>query len=316
MNTTNSTSQFSCTPNLTGNFAIVLLFLALPFHFLVGKILAFNLRFENPRHIILFCLSISDSLQLTITAICVVVSKTGDLHTGTPACDGLRYTILFNSTHTYIVSSLSLVALSIERYIACFHSYRIHELLTNKRIIPTLVAFWICGVIFGGIACIPASQGGGQPVVTSSVYFDGIFVSVTFSVSLVLIVVQSVLFHLSRKKLNRVQPGSSFSNDNEAEIQRKRQIKVAIVASAVVASYSICMLPGAIIVIVNQFAKISLPRFWKQMLAISLGMLNTLMNPFIYGLGMVDTREAIIKDLRKIKNLILIKLGLRDELDF
>ena len=316
MNTTNSTSQISCTPNLTGNFAIVLLFLALPFHFLVGKILAFNLRFENPRHIILFCLSVSDSLQISITAFTIIVSKIGDFKNGTLACDGLRYTIYFNSTLTYIVSSLSLVALSIERYIACFHSYRIHELLTNKRIIPTLVAFWICGVIFGGIACIPGSQGNGQPILTTSEYFDDIFVYVTFSVSLVLIVVQSLLYYLSRKKLNRVQPGSSFSNDNEAEIQRKRQIKVAIVASAVVASYSICMLPGASLIVAHRFAKILVPSFWNRILTISLGMLNTLMNPFIYGLGMVDTREAIIKDLRKIKNFILIKLGLRDELDF
>ena len=207
------------------------------------------------------------------------------------------------------------MALSIERYIACFHSYRIYELLTNKRIITSLVAFWICGVIFGGIACIPSSHGNGQPILATSEYFDEIFVFVTFSVSLVLIVVQSLLYYLSRKKLNRVQPGSSFSNDNEAEIQRKRQIKVAIVASAVVASHSICMLPGACLVAAHRFAQILVPSFWNRILTVFMGMLNTFLNPFIYGLGMVDTREAIIKELRKIKRFVLIKLGLKDELD-
>ena len=44
-------------------------------------------------------------------------------------------------------------------------------------------------------------------------------------------------------------------------------------------------------------------------------LVNTLLNPFIYGFGMVDIREAIIKELKKMKNAILLKLGLRDEFD-
>ena len=311
MNRTNATSQVSCIPLSTGSLSIVLVFLALPFHFLVGKILAFNLRFENPRHIILFCLSVSDSLQLTITAIGAVISKTGDFQTETLNCTRLRYLWICNMTLTLIVSSLTLVALSIERYIACFHSYRIHELLTNKRIIPTLVAFWICGAIGGGIACIPSSQSSGV-VSSHSAYMSLIFIITTFPVSLVLIVVQSLLFRLSRKKLNRVQPGASSSNDNEAEILRKRQIKVAIVASAVVLSYLICMLPAAGFIIVNMSTKVA---FGKKVTAIALVMANTLLNPFIYGFGMLDTREEIVKDMKKIKNAVLLKLGLRDELD-
>ena len=252
MNNTNTTSHFSCVPLITGNLAIALLFLALPFHFLVGKILAFNLRFENPRHIVLFSLSLSDSLQLTISAIGVLVAKTGDFQTGTPICIGLRYLWIFNSTLTIIVSSLTLVALSMERYIACYHSYRIPDLLTNSRMIPTLVAFWVCGIIGGGVACITRSDGSGV-VAANSAYMPVIFISTTFSVSLVLIVMQSLLFHLSRKKLNQVQPAPSSLNDNEAEILRKRQIKVATVASVVVLSYLICMLPAACFTVANDF---------------------------------------------------------------
>ena len=245
----------------------------------------------------------------------MITSTIGDIQTGTQSCAGLRYAIIFTATLTLIVSSLSLVALSIERYIACFHSYRIHELLNNKRIIPTLVAFWICGVICGGIACIPGLQANERTIIPNSVYFHSIFVSFSLPVSLVLITVQSLLLHLSRKKLNRVQPGPPSSNAHEVEIQRKRQIKVAIVASAVVLSYLICMLPSAIFIIGNHIFKVSTPTLWKKMLATSLAMINTFLNPFIYGFGMLDTREAIIKELKRVRNHALVKVGLRDELD-
>ena len=308
-------TYYSCAPDMNGNVAILLLFLALPFHFFVGKILAFNLRFENPRHIILFCLSASDSLQVTVTAFTIMVSKFGDLEAGTQSCTNLRYAVVFNGALTLIVSSLTLVALSIERYIACFHSYRIHELLTNKRIIPTLVAFWICGVIGGGLACIPNSPRSQQSIVMDSAYFRLIFAFVTISVSIVLTVVQLLLFCLSRKKLNRIQPSSSSSNQVEIENMRKRQIKVAIVASMVVLSYLVCMAPGTSLIIIDLKSKVSIQSFWKHKFTIALAMANTLLNPFIYGFGMLDTREAIVKEVKKIKNYLLIKLRLKDELE-
>ena len=51
-----------------------------------------------------------------------------------------------------------------------------------------------------------------------------------------------------------------------------------------------------------------------RLFMVALGMLNTLLNPFIYGFGMMDTREAMLKELKKAKMYLLIKLGLRDEL--
>ena len=318
MNNTSYTSPIPCTQNVLGHFAITLLFLALPFHFLVGKILAFNLRFEYPRHIILFCLSVSDSLQVSVTAFALITSTIGDIQTETQSCAGLRYAIQFIVSLTLIVSSLTLVALSIERYIACFHSYRIHELLTNKRIISTLVSFWICGVIGGGIACIPSSQRTSNPL-SDSAYFNLIFVCITLPVSLILIVIQSLLLHLSRQKMristNAMHPSSSTSDADEEERARKRQIKVAIIASSVVLSYLVCMLPSACMIVVYRFAKPATPRYWKLIFTISLAMANTLPNPFIYGFGMLDTREAIVKELKKIKNYLLIKLCLKDELE-
>ena len=301
-----------CTQDAVGTYTITLTTLILPFHFLVGKVLAFNLRFENPRHIILFCLSASDSVQMTVVALCAVIRKIGDFELETLSCDVLRYTIIFFATLTVIVSSLTLVALSFERYVACYHSYRIPELLTNEKIIPTLIAICICGAIGGGIACIPKKQERNNVIVSQSAYMDIIFIIIGLATSFILIVIQSFLFYLSRKKLTHVQPGPSSSNQDEEEIVRKRQIKIAIVASLVVLSYMICMLPFACVSITARFTNVSLT---SKSVAISLVATNTFLNPFIYGFGMVDIREAIIKELKKMKNFILLKLGVIDEFE-
>ena len=312
MNNTSIPSLVYCVPDNIPSYGMALLFFVLPVHFLVGKVLAFNLRFENPRHIILICLSASDSIQVTVIALCSVVFKIGEFELTTVSCDVLRYTLIFIGTLTVIVSSLTIVALSIERYIACYHSYRIPELLTNEKIIPTMIAIWICGAIGGGIACIPNWQRRNPTVVSQSAYMDMILTIIGLATSLILMVIQSSLFYLSRKKLTHVQPGPSFSNQDEEENIRKRQIKVASVASLVVLSYVICMLPFAGMSIAAHLTEVSVNALKVGAILI---LVNTLLNPFIYGFGTVDIREAIIKELKKMKNAILLKLGLRDEFD-
>ena len=309
----NNATGSSCSPNVTGDFSVPLLFLVLPFHCFIIKILSINLRFESPRHIILLCLSISDCLQIAAVAVLTIVLETGDFVLRTPVCDGLRYTIVFTTSSTHFVSSLTLVALSIERYIACFHSYRVHEWLTNRRVIAALISFWLCGISCGGISAIPGPRSGKKVILTNSAHFGTIFVIITLPVSLMLIAIQSLLFCLSKRKLSRVQPTALPTMRNKINNIRRRQLKVAVVASIVVLSYLLCMLPGTCLIIIHKFAKSRGSTLLKKLLAISLGMLNTLLNPFIYGLGMLDTRQAILRDLRKLKHYVLLKLGIAED---
>ena len=301
--------------NFTGNLSIALLFLGLPFHILIIKLLAFDLRFANPRHIILFCLCISDSLQLTVTAITITIKKAMYLQNEVHICMRLVSTIIFNTILTCTVSSLTLVVLSIERYIACFHSYRIQEWLTNKRVIVALTFVWICGVIGGAISCIPDSKQPKKVMLANSRHFRIVYIIVTFPVSFVLIVIQTMLFCLSRKKLNsRRSCSAASSNPDGVQGKRRRQIKGAITSCVIVLSYLICMLPGACFLVINRYGDGSREGDLKLLFMIALGMLNTLLNPLIYGFGMMDTREAILKELRKIKTLVQTKLRVRNEL--
>ena len=315
MNRSNDIAEASCGSQLSGIVAIVLLLLALPFHLLLIKILACNFRFENPRHIILFCLSVSDALQVSFLALVFAPLNIADVKQGTKTCTGLSYAVLFFVSLTFIVSSLTLVALSIERYIACFHSYRAHEWLTNKRVLPALAIIWICGVIGGGVSCIPNPRSEGEVILSKSSNFGIIFITVTLAVSFILLVIQSLLFRLARKKLTIVQPECSSPSHESGRALRKRQIKTAMVASVVALSYLICMLPGACITIAKYYAKSTKTTGRTEMLLVGLGMLNTLLNPFIYGFGMLDTRQEIFKDFKKAKNFLMLKLGVRDELD-
>ena len=311
----NSTSGLSCSLNFTGNISFALLFLGLPFHIFIMKIIAFNLQFANPRHIVLFSLSMSDSLQVTVTAIIIVIKMTVDFHNRAHICISLVSTLIFNSTLTYTVSSLTLVALSVERYIACFHSYRVQEWLTNKRIFVTLSVFWVFGIICGGFACIPDSEEINEIMLANSWFFGTIFITVTLPVSFVLIIIQIMLFCLSRKKLNSLQSTSAVpSNPEETERTRRSQLKGAIVSGIIVLSYLVCMLPGACLLIINRLTDGPRQSHLTRLFVVALGMLNTLLNPFIYGLGMMDTRKAMLKELKRTKMYLLIKLGLRDEL--
>ena len=316
MNRSNVITEASCGSQLSGSVAIALLLLALPFHLLLIKILACKFRFENPRHIILFCLSVSDALQVSFLALVFAPFNIAGVKSGTKACIGLSHAVIFFVSLTFIVSSLTLVALSIERYIACFHSYRAYEWLTNRRILPVLALIWMCGIVGGGISSIPNSGIEGEVILTKSSNFGIIFITFTLPVSFILLVIQSLLFRLARKKLTIIQPECSSPSQQNARVMRKRQIKTAMIASVIAVSYLVCMLPGACVTIAKYY--VTPPTKTSgltEKLMVGLGMLNTLLNPFIYGFGMLDTRQEIFKDVKKAKNFLMLKLGMRDELD-
>ena len=316
MTGSNETAAIPCGNSSTGRVSLAVLLLALPFHLLILKILAFNFRFDNPRHIILCCLSVSDSLQMIFSSFLSFVFLARHVEERSNLCVGLRNVGMFLIALTYTVSSLTLVALSVERYIACFHAYRIREWFTNKRVITVLILFWMCGIIGGGVACIQDPSRREQFILLSSSYFGIVLMAVTFPVSAILVVIQSLLFYLSRKKLRFIQPASTpSSNQNDDKILMKKQLKIAAVAGAVVLSYLICSLPGVCLDIYRRSSHSNGNQTLWSIIAISLGMINSLLNPFIYGLGMLDTRQEIWKELRKIRNALLVKFGMRDELE-
>ena len=296
----NTTTITQCNPASTGKVVIGLMLIAMPFHILISYTFAKDSTLFLPRHRILLCLSISHGVQLTIPFMSIVIMKSGSLHAqGTP-CHVLRTIVQFSAGVTIVVSSFTLIALSVERYIACIHGVRLHQIVTNQRVTSLLVGFWFLGAVSGGLIFI----GKKQTVVASTILSDTpniqiLIIAITFPTCLILVIVQTRLFIVSRRQITRVMPGMAGGRHQEQNNMGRRQIKVAVIAGIVIISYVILIMPGAYHVALNVVSNGLTPTPVKKNLTI-LWKLNAIIDPLVYGLGMKDVRTAIIRQIKRI----------------
>ena len=81
-------------------------------------------------------------------------------------------------------------------------------------------------------------------------------------------------------------------------------MKISFVASIVVLAYVISMLPVGCLSLVELInGNISSPNISAFLKGLSI--VNNFADPYIYGLGTVDTRKAILKNLRRMKNFFV-----------
>ena len=293
----------NCVQEAAGVSIGIYLFLVLPFHIFIAKILVKDLRLFLPRHKILFSLSVSDCLMISISAIIGLFSRMFQLETGTSACTVLRRTSLFNASLTVLVSSFTLVALSVERYIACVHSFRLHQWLTDFRVNCALVLIWVLGASLGVYTAYCDDNDNTELVVGEAKNFQVVFTVTVFITSAIITWVQVTLFRFSRAKMSQVQQGPEFGRVAEINDLRRRQIKVAVVSAVLILAYGICMLPCASLFLFHLAGKHTISPV-SQTVTIVFGMTNNLLDPYIYGLGVYDTRRAIIKNIKWIRSSI------------
>ena len=159
---------------------------------------------------------------------------------------------------------------------------------------------WILGVICGAINVTIIIVGNFS---VSNDFLKVVTVLFIIPTCALLSVIQCRLLVLSRKKLARVGPGTKFGREAEMADFRKKQIKVAFVASIVVVAYIICMFPMGCLSLYELIHGNIAYSSWKGNLEMLL-VVNNFADPFIYGIGTVDARRAVLKNLRKIKNFI------------
>ena len=278
------------------------MFAALPFHALLLKILAIDFRFSLPRHIIMFSLSLSDGIQILSLVLTGLFGAAIELTTYTTFCLFLRNMTLFCGISTLSVSSAAVIALSIERYIACIYSFQLHVILTNSRVVYGTIGVWIIGAI-NGLSAVITNDGNTFQLIQRDSVVTKISVSVIMPTAFIVICIQARLFMFSRTKLRQVHP-NAFGVQLELADYRKKQIKVAVVASAVAFAYVICMLPASIIFLYEYSSDVSVPSPYRRIF-VALGMVNTLADPFIYGMGVADTRSKVLRDLRRLKQFLV-----------
>ena len=282
---------------------IVITCIALPFHAFIVKILAMDFQFDLARHRILFSLSMSDAIMLSGMFISAIVNRAVTLTTESTGCVAYRGFTVFITFSTLTVSSTSTIALSVERYIACIHSFRLHSILTESRVRNFAIFQWICGCLIGLLVAVTNRYDSAIliPNYSSIQYVYIIFVIPT---SVAATVIQVRLFVFSWKKMNRVDPNRAFGEQLELADFRKKQLRVAFMAGIVAFLYVICMIPLAVTFLYELLSGATLPVSYRSA-CISLSCSNGLADPFIYGLGIADTRQKIVKELKKLKQRLL-----------
>ena len=290
--------------NIEGYHYFIFL-LVLPFHSLLIKVLAKDLGFRMPRHIIMLSMSISDLIQTQFAFICHFVVSVFESRTDTALCHAMREATLFIGILTTVLSSLGVIAMSAERYIACIHSFHIHRIFTHERVVYGSIIQWVVAILLA-ITEVLTNNVTKMITVTIGSAFQIIYITFTFGAAIPVCVIQARLFFFAKTKLKQVNPAGAFGAQLELADYRKKHIKVAMVSGIVAIGFVVCMLPTASLFLYEIFTGSTVSTPVRQA-CFSFVTANCLIDPFIYGIGSADTRKAILRNLKKAKQFIIIK---------
>ena len=275
-------------------------------HILIVRVLISKLKLQKQMHKFLLSLSVADlahMISVIVTILIVILTKPNDVSV---TCRSVRNVLLFFFYSMIVNSSGSIVALSVERYIACIHCFRLHSIITKKRTFVSIVLIWCAGLICGLVTEIMLAIGDNGAIdildLTPVFYASEVLI---FATSVVLIFVQVRLFVLIRTKMRVFPGGDAFQSSHFL-----RQMKTSVAASAVVVAYLTCMLPMALL----PFLKPNMsPSKYVSVKKISLllNLLSPVLDPFIYGIGITEIRNAVLSDFRSLVRCILIKVFMK-----
>ena len=272
---------------------------AVPLHFLVMRVLVVRFRLALPRHKILLFLSVSDSIQILGAGLIGVIGMGLQPAVTSLSCQVLRQTIEVVGMQTHSASSGFIVLLAIERYVACIHSLRFHTIVTSSRTSFAVVSVWVISILCGLLALHPNEPNYKKDMMYNGVPTLSVFTTTSLMSTFVLIVVQARLYRLSRTKL-KVVPSNLFGNQKEKNDLMRRQLKLGFAASVVIITYIVCILPLTCLFIYILFNP-KKDLFKVKGVAVFFAMLNTFVDPLVYGLGMADIRQGIRRDIKNLK---------------
>ena len=292
-------------PDATLLAAIFLAIFALPFHLLLMKILYKDCELTLPHHKVMMSLTLSDALQIFTGSAFVICRKILSMvQNQEAACTYSLKVGEFFIIITWIVSSLSIVTLSIERYISCVYGLQMYNIMTTRRVVSALVAQWTIATSVAITAVCLRQKTESSILLSQSSMNQALPVFVIFPSAILIALIQFRLLLFSHSKLAEVKPQGAFGTKAEMVDFRKRQVKITFVASIVALAYIVCMFPIAILQ-AYEWQHGDIKNHRVKFMLVALGMLNTIVDPVIYGLGVKDTRKLIWKNIKQVKDFIL-----------
>ena len=206
-----------------------------------------------------------------------------------PSCN--VYRILSNSGHLLaIASSLGVVAVSMDRFLAVHLHLRYQELVTHKRVVTVVISIWVFSVLLSSITLWgPRSTRDAVSLVIAAV-------------GLILTFVSYIRIYLTvRRHKNQIQ---SIQIRGEAQSDAMKnfaaRIKSTVGIFYVYILFMICFLPSLISSAAIRIfgSSIVLKRF--HLLSVTLIYLNSSLNPVIYCWKMRHVRHAILNILQNM----------------
>ena len=299
----NATMVQPCKTQNISFVPLIFIFLIFPFHILMMKILAKNLHFALPRHSILFSLCLSDGIQVFVAIIVGTVHASSAITEEGIACQFVKGTMVFVTIFTLFVTCVAIISLSIERYVACIHSFRLHCTFTEVKVRYGSIITWVMAAALAVVSLVARENHHIQETITDSSMKITAVVFI-FPTSLIVTIVQVRLYLFTRKKLKQVAPGQAFGVQLELADYRKKHVKVASVAGIVALVFVFCMVPFASISLYEMITGANVSASVRAICGY-FALSNTVLDPFIYGFGMADTRKKIFGEVKKAREYLV-----------
>lgn len=280
---------------INGIFAVVSTF----GNSLVVYVIWKNISLHTPSNVLLCCLAFSDLAVGLLAQPAFVAHKIGEL------IDNFRLYCLTRATLETVgqisagVSTLTLAAISVERYLAVRLSLRYKAVVTNKRI------FLIVGIFWFVFAVLTISKLFVEKI--STFYGSFIFIVLlsgfcVISVSYVFIF-RCVVRH--QKRINSEQIPGTIPQDFTSSKQRSsfsllRYKKATLTMAYVLGIYLLFYLPFVGVMIARKFYGYTQVIKAAYVCTSTLVLLNSSANPLIYCWRIKDIRNPVKQTLKKL----------------
>lgn len=184
----------------------------------------------------------------------------------------------------------------------CMHFLKYHNLFSARRVKIATSCMWLFSVLMGMAVTVATYLRDGfeaSDILVESQAFHIIIAIVVFPSTVIVSLCQIRLFMFSRSRINRVIPGRNCNADTVTTNFRKKHLKIAFVAGIVALAYIVSMAPLAIL---HFMELISISRFENstKVALLNLAMANTIVDPYIYGLGLTQIRRVLKRQLGNI----------------
>lgn len=182
---------------------------------------------------------------------------------------------------------LNLSVITIDRYIAIFHSFKYEELVTNSRVVKLLIFLWSSWIII--FVFIKTLRLNVKRFIAVLIGSNIIFICISYF---------KIFREIRRLEANVVVPG----NEPE-EVKKSRERKSAITTAYIIGLLLVCFLPKVLLgLVVPSFqGTIDLFIVRKQFLvSTTLALSNSSLNVLVYGWKNSEMKVAMLKVIRAV----------------